>query len=95
MIMSDKNVQDIDNIENHSLAYEMLKELKASARRWFILSLVELFIILALIWYISLPVEEVTTQYEQSIEDVQDSDNMSQSIIEGGEDNGKNEAGSQ
>lgn len=65
------------NEEQHGLAYEMLKEVKASARRWFIIALVELCIIIGIvgvfIWYISLPTEEVTS-YEQSIDDINDSD---------------------
>lgn len=60
IIGQEKNLND----EDHSLAYMLLLEIKASARRWFIISMVELFIILAIvagmIWYNSLPVEEYT-----------------------------------
>ena len=65
----------MDN-EQHSLAYEMLKEMKSSAKRWFIIALVELFIILTItgifIWYISLPIEE--TSYSQEAEYTLESD---------------------
>lgn len=48
--------------EVQTLATELLHELKASAKRWFIIAVIELFIILAMaggfIWYLSLPVED-------------------------------------
>lgn len=48
--------------ESHSLAYELLREVKASSKRWFIIAMIELVIILAIvggmIWYNSLPVED-------------------------------------
>ena len=51
-------------MENEKLATELLHEIKASAKRWFIIALVELFIILGIvggfIWYITLPVDEST-----------------------------------
>lgn len=58
---------------NDTLATELLKELKASAKRWFIISMVELamMILLALgfLWYISLPVEEgITTQTVDNVD---------------------------
>ena len=47
--------------EAQTLATELLHELKASAKRWFIIAVIELFIILGIasgfIWYLSLPVE--------------------------------------
>lgn len=53
--------------EGMTLASEILAELKASARRWFIAFLVMLGIevgtIAGFLWYISLPVEE-TVQVE-------------------------------
>ena len=55
-----------------TLASEILAELKASAKRWFIAFLVMLGIELATIagflWYISLPVEESVNT--QTIEDI-------------------------
>ena len=48
--------------ETRTLATELLHELKASVKRWFIIAVIELFVILSMaggfIWYISLPVEE-------------------------------------
>ena len=54
-------------MDNEKLATELLHEIKASAKRWFIIAIIELCIIVAVIsgflWYISLPVEseDVTT----------------------------------
>ena len=49
--------------EGSTLATEILQELKASARRWFIAFLVmlglELATIAGFLWYISLPVDEM------------------------------------
>lgn len=65
-------------MDNNSLATELLHEVKASAKRWFIafiiMVVVEIFTILGFLWYISLPTEEVS-YYEQVGEqtDVQDS----------------------
>lgn len=54
----------MDN-EGVTLATEILQELKASARRWFIAFLIMLGIEIATIcgflWYISLPVDEAVT----------------------------------
>lgn len=51
--------------EGVTLATEILKEIKASARRWFIAFLVmcgiEVCTISGFLWYISLPVEETVT----------------------------------
>lgn len=48
--------------EGSTLATEILQELKASARRWFIAFLImlglELATIAGFLWYISLPVDE-------------------------------------
>lgn len=48
--------------DGQTLATEILKEVKASARRWFIafciMCAVELGTIAGFLWYISLPVEE-------------------------------------
>lgn len=54
-------------MDNEKLATELLHEIKASAKRWFIIAIAELCMIVALVggflWYISLPVEseDVTT----------------------------------
>ena len=51
-------------MENQTLASEMLHELKASNRRWFIAFLVVLILWFAtigvFIWYVSLPIDEIT-----------------------------------
>lgn len=57
-------------MENQTLASEMLSELKASNRRWFIAFLIVLVLWFATIgvffWYISLPVDEtVVDQYTE------------------------------
>lgn len=74
-------------MEEKTLATELLHELKASAKRWFIAFIImvvlEVLTIGGFLWYIILPVEEYT--YEQSAEDIQDSD-VRQFI--GGEDYG-------
>lgn len=61
--------------ENESLATELLHELKVSAKRWFIIAIVELVIIIGIVagflWYISLPTEEVS----YTMQDMQDIEN--------------------
>lgn len=51
---------------NETLATEMLKEIKATSRRWFIAFIVTLCLwfgtIGVFIWYISLPVDEVSIE---------------------------------
>lgn len=55
--------------EEHSLAYELLVELKSTCRRWFIAFLVmvvlEVGTIAGFMWYISLPAEESSQTIEQ------------------------------
>lgn len=57
-------------MENENLATEILHELKANAKRWFIAFLTVLVMWFAtigvFIWYISLPVEEYTIEQESS-----------------------------
>ena len=60
-------------MDNQTLASEMLSELKASNRRWFIAFVVVLILwfatIGAFLWYISLPVDEyVVDQYSDGNE---------------------------
>lgn len=59
------------NENPHSLAYELLVEVKASARRWFVIAIIELVIILVMgggiLWYLSLPVEEYGTTDVEAI----------------------------
>lgn len=56
-------------MENITLATELLHEVKASAKRWFIAFCIMVFVEIATIagflWYISLPTEEYS-YYEQS-----------------------------
>lgn len=60
--------QDKPEDENHSLAYMLLSEVKASCKRWFIIAIVELFIIFGIIGgmivYNLLPVESYTSTIE-------------------------------
>ncbi len=55
-------------MNEQGLATELLHELKASAKRWFIAFLVmvgvEIATIAGFIWYISLPVEEINIEQE-------------------------------
>lgn len=48
------------------LATELLKEMQISAKRWFIIAIVELLIILSMaggfVWYLSLPIDEVVVE---------------------------------
>ena len=79
-------------MDNETLATEMLKEIKATSKRWFIAFIVTLVLWFATIigfvlyQYYSLPVEETT--YEQSVDDVDNSD-IKQSI--GGDLDGESE----
>lgn len=56
-------------MKEEKFVLEMLAELKSNAKRWFIISIIELFIILGItgifIWYINQPIEETTTEYTQ------------------------------
>lgn len=60
-------------MENETLATELLHELKASAKRWFIIALVELIIICgitgAFLWYLTLPVDTTEWTVEQEATD--------------------------
>lgn len=69
--------------ESVSFATELLREVKSSARRWFIafcvMVMLEVATIVGFLWYISLPVEETTTDVEQDADDV-DGDNFKQIV---------------
>lgn len=56
-------------MENENLATELLREMKAQLKRWFVAFLVVLILwfttIGAFLWYISLPVEEDVISIEQ------------------------------
>lgn len=64
-------------MEKDSLALEMLKELKHQSRRWFIIAIIELIIIIATNtgWLIYESTFETITEEEQTIEDVDNSSN--------------------
>lgn len=64
-------------MEKENLALEMLRELKAQSKRWFIIAIIELIIIIATNtgWLIyNSQFEEITTD-EQLIEDIDNSTN--------------------
>lgn len=64
-------------MEKDSLALEMLKELKHQSRRWYIIAIIELIIIIATNtgWLIYESQFETVTTEEQTIEDVDNSSN--------------------
>lgn len=68
-----------------TLATEMLKELKANSKRWFIVAVIELLIILGItgifVWYINQPIEEVIT-YEQDADTEGENSSINQYIGE-------------
>lgn len=80
-------------MDNDTLATEMLREIKATSKRWFIAFIVTLCLwfatIIGFIWYITLPIED--TSYTQSVEDIDDSD-IKQTI--GGDLDGESETDS-
>lgn len=65
-------------MDNESLATELLHEIKATSKRWFIafciMVVLEIATIAGFLWYISLPVEEYTEEYTQSIDDIEGSE---------------------
>lgn len=67
-----------------NLATEMMKELKANCRRWFIVAVIELIVIFAItglfIGYINQPVEETITYTQDA--DSQDNSSINQRIGE-------------
>ena len=73
---------------NETLAMEMLRELKANAKRWFVISIIELVVILftigIFITYLNTPEEEVVeeTSYSQDADTEGDYSPINQSIGE-------------
>lgn len=63
-------------MDNELLATEMLREIKASSKRWFIafciMVVLEVATIIGFIWYITTPVEDTT--YTQTVDDIDNSD---------------------
>ena len=57
-------------MQTETLATELLKEIKISAKRWFvafcIMVVLEVLTVVGFMWYISLPVEETTVTQETS-----------------------------
>lgn len=70
-------------MEEKSLAMEMLEELKRSNKRWFIISIVELLIIVSMVigFLIYESQYDYTDEiYTQAVEDIDNSSNVSQNI---------------
>lgn len=68
-------------MDNEKFATELLREIKASAKRWFIAFCImvglEIFTVAGFMWYITLPIDEVTID--------QQSDRDSSNVIIGGD----------
>ena len=79
--------------EVHTLATELLHELKASAKRWFIIAIIELIVILSMaggfIWYMSLPVEDEVVSVENEDGNANYVGNDMTGAIYNGKSNGK------
>lgn len=72
------------------LALELLKEVKRNATKWFIISIVELAIILSIVatWFIVsyvVPVDDVTTKEDYSISQDSGSDGTNNNYIKTGD----------
>ena len=71
--------------ENMNFATELLHEIKASAKRWFIafciMVVLEIATIAGFLWYISLPIDEYSYT-EQTMDDI-DGENITQTINNG------------
>lgn len=69
-------------MDKETLATEMLSEIKATSKRWFIAFIVTLCLwfatIIGFIWYITLPVEDTT--YTQTVDDIDESE-ITQNIV--------------
>lgn len=82
--------------EVHTLATELLHELKASAKRWFIIAIIELIVILSMaggfIWYMSLPVEDEVVSVESEDGNANYVGNDMTGAIYNGKSNGKEDS---
>lgn len=82
--------------EVHTLATELLHELKASAKRWFIIAVIELIVILSMaggfIWYMSLPVEDEVVSVESEDGNANYVGNDMTGAIYNGKSNGKEDS---
>lgn len=78
-------------MENNTLATELLHELKASAKRWFIafcvMVVLEVLTIGGFLWYVSLPVEVETIEMEA--DEGSNANYIDRSTIQGDINNGK------
>ena len=63
---------------------ELLHEVKLSAKRWFAIAIIELIIILGMVagimWYMTLPTEEVTSYEQESTQTDVTNSSLSQRI---------------
>lgn len=73
-------------MESETLATELLRQLKANAKHWFIAFLIVLALwfgtIGAFIWYISLPADTNEIEYSQEATDIQENSTVTQTIGE-------------
>ena len=71
-------------MEKETLALEIMKELKASSKRWFISFIIVLILwfatIYMFIWYIYQPIEEVETTTSQDADTEGDNSPINQNI---------------
>lgn len=55
-------------MDNETLATELIRELKAQSKRWFIIAIIELCVLIAVViaffWYFSLPTDEISIENE-------------------------------
>jgi len=72
--------------QTETLATELLHELKASAKRWFIafciMVVLEIATIAGFLWYISLPVEEYTIEQTADQNTIEDNGSITQTTGE-------------
>ena len=68
------------DMDNGRLATELLHEIKAGATRWFyaflVMCIIEICTIAGFLWYISLPVDEVSSSAEVMQENMGNSNTM-------------------
>ena len=53
-------------MENQPLATELIRELRAQSKRWFIIALIELVVIILIVagflWYLTVPIDEISIE---------------------------------
>lgn len=71
---------------DESLATEMLREVKANSKRWFIIAIIELvvlvFTVTLFIGYLNTPIEETETTYTQEADTEGENSPINQNIGE-------------